>query len=656
MAALQNRRTWRFYPLLLLPLGTAFQCSLIGQPRPVFYRTDYLLPSSIDQASGLVIADVNNDGKPDFVVGAGQLINVALGNGDGTFQPFTSFVPSVAGLNGGTALASVAADFDGDGNIDLVLYSAGGVVILPGKGDGTFGAARLIASQAFSLPPIPFLQLLGVADLNHDGRPDLVLLVMTNGSPFVSSVLVFLNNGNGTFSSRVAFALPSNEYAVGVTIADFNRDGMLDLAVIGQPLLPAANVNGHVYVGLGKGDGSFSSPIAAAALKQVPNFITAADFNHDGIPDLAVDSGITSIFLANGDGSFRAAPDVNLGFVNPGWIAVADWTGSGNPGLGIFTGVTPNGIGIVAGNGDGSFYPAGTAALDVYSARAFQYSSADLNGDGRPDLIVTAGLTSDTGIVSVLLNGGVSPSFAPTSAATDITTVSAGSIATIYANFPFSATQSAQSLPPPLQLGGVTVNVRDSLGVSRPAPLYYVSPTQVNLVIPRDVAAGPAAVEVLSASSPVRGSTLVRNVVPSIFTDAAVTFQGGHYPAAYVLTYGPDGQAQPPFTVAACQSGPPVGCDLVPIPRPAGSRVFLELFATGIRNHISPVLVYLNGGPGPTRMIAPAYAGPQGQYDGLDQMNLEITNLPALTSPGARYTLFLNVDGLVSNAVQFSVQ
>src|ERR1700680_1856779 len=168
-----------FYcPFLILALGAAFDCSALAQPSPSFYRTDYLLHNSIYAASGLVIADLNNDGKLDFAVGAGQGINVALGNGDGTFQPFTSFIPSGSGVNGTSVLASAAADFDGDGNIDLVLYSVAGIVILPGKSDGTFGPGHLITSQQLFPTFIPFLQLLGIADLNHDGRPDLVLLVV----------------------------------------------------------------------------------------------------------------------------------------------------------------------------------------------------------------------------------------------------------------------------------------------------------------------------------------------------------------------------------------------------------------------------------------------------------------------------------------------
>ncbi len=154
-------------------------------------------------------------------------------------------------------------------------------------------------------------------------------------------------------------------------------------------------------------------------------------------------------------------------------------------------------------------------------------------------------------------------------------------------------------------------------------------------------------------------------MVPAIFTDRTVAFSGALYPAAYTVTYGADGQAQPPVFVAACATAPPMICSAVPIPRPAGSRVFLELFATGIRNHVSPVVVSLSSGPtGPgsqSLTVAPAYAGPQGQYDGLDQVNVEITTLPTLPSapmapPGTTYTLVLNVDGFVSNTVEFAVQ
>jgi uncharacterized protein (TIGR03437 family) len=643
-------------PFLILAVTALLAHPALAQPSPLFYRTDYALDAGDRARAGLVIADLNNDGRLDLAVGAGNgMIDVALGNGDGSFQRFTSFLPTGAGVSSAAVLSSAVADFDGDGNMDLVLYLGNGVVLLPGKGDGSFGPGRQILSQNSFSPPDPSTQLLEVADLNHDGRPDLVFLSYSGVSPILAIATVLLNNGNGTFSSRTAFNLPSNEYAVGVAIADFNHDGAPDLAVITQ-LLIGGPPAGHVYVGLGKGDGSFSSPVAAYALSRTPFFIAAADLNHDGAPDLVIDSNGTLILLNNGDGSFHSVPNnINLCCSNPGSIAVADWTKSGNPGLGIFTQAQPEGVGILGGNGDGTFYSAGTAQLDPHAAAPYQFSSADLNGDGLPDLVALVG-----GNISVLLNAGTGPPsfFVPSSAASGITSVAPGSIATIYANFPFSATQSSGPPPAPLQLAGVIVSVRDSVGVTRAAPLFYVSPTQVNLEIPAGTAPGVATVAVGSGGPPVFGAALVRNVVPAIFTEQASSFQGGTYPAAYAIAYGTDNQPQPPLRVTACQSVPRNDCAPVPIPRQAGSRVFLELFATGIRNHVSPVVVALAGGPAVNQTVAPAYAGAQGQFDGFDQVNVEITNLPTLPGApsGTIYNLVLNVDGFVSNAVVFAVQ
>jgi uncharacterized protein (TIGR03437 family) len=162
---------------------------------------------------------------------------------------------------------------------------------------------------------------------------------------------------------------------------------------------------------------------------------------------------------------------------------------------------------------------------------------------------------------------------------------------------------------------------------------------------------GKAVVLVASSGPPVSGTARVQNVVPAIFLAGASAF-----PAAYAITYGPDNLPQPPLLVSAWQVN---GCAPVPIPRPAGSRVFLELFATGIRNHVSPVVAALNGGQGGNEMgsqdTTPEYAGAQGQFDGLDQVNVEITNLPVLPA-GALYDLFLRMDGFVSNAVLFAVE
>jgi uncharacterized protein (TIGR03437 family) len=642
-------------PFPILALTAALACSALAQPVPLFYRTDYSINyGQFGEQGSVVIADLNNDGKPDFAIGGGRGIAVALGNGDGTLQPVMNFVPAGGGVNGSWTLSAAAADFDGDGNIDLVLNNTNGLgfIILPGNGDGTFGSGALTTPQGFPPPAFPILtQLLETADLNHDGYPDLVLLTENNNAPLVAGAVVYLNNGHGAFTSQIAFNLPSSEYAVGVAIADFNGDGDPDLAVLGQP--GTGSATGHLYIGLGKGDGSFAPPVAVYALDPHPSFVAVGDFNRDHAPDLAIleaDGVGTLILLNNGDGTFRAGPEpvISLCFTCEAGtsIVVEDWLGSGIPGLGLADG---NGIGILDGNGDGTFSSPVSAALDPYDGVGGAFASADLNGDGLPDLVVP----SNGNTVSVLLNAGGSPplSFVSTSAATSIGSVAPGSIASLYGRFPFSATQANTTSPPPFELAGVTVAIRDSAGVNRPAPLFYVSPTQINLLVPDGAAAGTGAVTVGSNGPPVAGSALVQNVVPAIFT------QGGLYPAAYALTYGPDGQLQATAPVVACQTSLPLQCTPIPVPRPAGSHVFLELFATGIRNHISPVMAYLSDVLFASQTFTAAYAGSQGQFEGLDQVNLEITNLSL--QPGATsttYTLILNVDGFASNPVEFAVQ
>src|ERR1700683_4972295 len=106
----------RFYcRLLILAFTGVLAHPASAQTGPLFSRADYNLDYFISGSTGLIIADLNNDGRLAFVVGAGYGIDVAMGNGDGTFQPFKSFVPTGAGVNASATLASFAADFDGDG-------------------------------------------------------------------------------------------------------------------------------------------------------------------------------------------------------------------------------------------------------------------------------------------------------------------------------------------------------------------------------------------------------------------------------------------------------------------------------------------------------------------------------------------------------------
>lgn len=274
---------------------------------------------------------------------------------------------------GGTA-GIVAADFNGDGKLDLATinnYSSNRLDVLIATSSGDF---RLTASySSFTGRP----SSLAAGDFNHDGKTDLVVAAD-------HQVDVFLGNGDGTFqTSRNYFAGGSADF---VAIGDFNGDGILDLAV--------TNYFYHtVSILTGKGDGSFG-PAVIFPTGFGPVFAVAADFNGDGKLDLALadygfgslTQGSISILLGNGDGTFR--PPVNYGSGRYAAMAVADFNGDGKPDLAV-TEQYGQAVLIMLGNGDGTFqmganYNANGAAQSVVAA--------DFNGDGRMDLALNTGV------------------------------------------------------------------------------------------------------------------------------------------------------------------------------------------------------------------------------------------------------------------------
>jgi Big-like domain-containing protein/VCBS repeat protein/FG-GAP repeat protein len=362
----------------------------------------------------VVAADVNGDGKPDLVVTNQCSINdnlctkatagVLLGNGDGTFQPVQTY------SSGSQNAVSVAvADVNADGKPDLLVAnlcsacSSGEVSVLLGNGDGTFQSAVTYSSGAFGAWSIV------VADVNKDGKPD---LLVSSGceNPIIcptGGVGVLLGNGDGTFKNAVVY-LSGGIDAKSLAVADVNKDGNLDLLVANEN---SNGLNGTVGVLFGNGDGTFQTAKTYDCGAQETDWIAAADVNLDGNIDLIVSNADGStgaavgVLLGNGDGTFQSVKNYSSGSSLATSIAVADVNLDGKPDLLVANwGLAQAGkITVLLGRGDGTFQ-----IPQIYSSGGMEpgaIAAADVNGDGRIDVLVAEGLaeTGKSG-VGVLLN------------------------------------------------------------------------------------------------------------------------------------------------------------------------------------------------------------------------------------------------------------
>jgi hypothetical protein len=380
---------------------------------PFFQAVPYATAGSA--ASFVAAADLNGDGKPDLVLvenpqqaGVDGSVAILLGNGDGTFQAATLFDIGVPGGNTVTV-----GDLNHDGKLDLIVASAGWVSVLLGNGDGSVKPAVVYTTggglyEGGSVPPI-------LVDLKGDGKLDVIVVNQTTGNNHEGSAAVFLGNGDGSLQ-------PVKDYDSGgffvssIAVADLNHDGIKDIVVLNCAASGAEDCSsggGTAGVLMGKGDGTFGAvqSYVRGELGSYTSPVTVADYNGDGVPDILIGNTCLSkqgecgadatvgLFAGYGDGTFHPAVNYDSGGPDVGSIAVTDVYGDGK--LDLLLGNWGE-VGVLRGNGDGTFrYPDSYVNVSDFGVGV---QVADVNGDGIPD-IISSGHGSVL-YVSLLLGNG----------------------------------------------------------------------------------------------------------------------------------------------------------------------------------------------------------------------------------------------------------
>ena len=363
--------------LLLFSAGKKVEAATAGFQPAVDYSTG-AAPKAV------AIGDFNGDGKPDLAVAnSGDAnasddgdVSILFGNGDGTFQSANN----VSGAKNPFTIAT--ADFNRDSKADLVLIDSSGVGVLLGNGDGTFRPVTYLATANGPLS-------LAVADFDGDNTLDLVASTQ-------SSLSVLLGNGDGTFQAHVDYPARGQNVAV----ADINNDGKLDL-ITERP----QNGSGLTAVLLGNGDGTFQNAIVTNGIAFGQQLVVS-DFNLDGELDVAFGYASlrkgTVILVGNGDGTFQLSSATLPLF---GTTSAADFNGDGKPDLVIIDIASGGVASLFLGNGDGTFQSPLSFAVgggpQTSSTPLWAAAAADFNQDNAPDLVVT---NSPDNNISVLLN------------------------------------------------------------------------------------------------------------------------------------------------------------------------------------------------------------------------------------------------------------
>lgn len=373
---------------------------LLGDRSGRFVLAPGSLPASGSFKDTVTPGDFNADGKLDVVLTGLFEDSMVVQINNAVCERANCATPAFAQPSGsplstpGSVRSIVSGDFNGDGQMDLVVagQTANTVSILLGDSTGRFSPALGSPVTVGSSP-----QSVAATDLNRDGKLDLAV-----ANQLGNSVTILLGNGRGGFSQAAGSPVAAGTGPISVTAGDWNRNGKLDLAV--------ALTSNTVTLLTGDGVGGFSAG-GSLSVTGAPQSITSGDWNGDGKADLAVaaqSSDNVAIFLGDGAGGFTAGnpSPVSVGD-SPRFIAAGDVNRDGREDLAVANFLS-NDVTILLGNGSGGFSQAAGSPVAA-GLRPFALSLADLSGDSNLDLAVS----DNSGAAVTILIGNGSGGFNP---------------------------------------------------------------------------------------------------------------------------------------------------------------------------------------------------------------------------------------------------
>ncbi len=355
--------------------------------------TDFEEPPTSPEPAGdgsrsVAAADLDGDGDTDLAVANIFSANVTIlrNNGAGNFAPPNSSPEALGGF-GPAMVAAADLDLDGDQDLAVANLFTNNVTILRNNGSGNFTEPATspegVGSSPIALTP---------ADIDGDGDQDLAIANRDS-----DDVTLLRNNGSGNLRERASSPKPAGDGPHSIVAVDVDDDGDEDLAV-------ANRSSNDVTILHNRGTGNFGErPSSPAPVAGGPSAIVAADLNGDGVRDLAVASqnfNQLTFLRNNGSGSFvepGSSPEAVGGF--PASVTAADFDGDGDRDLAVAN-LNSDNVTILRNGGSGNFVEPGSSP-ETAGDSPVSVASADLDGDGDPDLAVA---NLDSGEVTVLKN------------------------------------------------------------------------------------------------------------------------------------------------------------------------------------------------------------------------------------------------------------